>query len=340
VKKQAPIGIFDSGLGGLTVFEDIQALLPHEDLMYIADSAFAPYGDKDNAVIVQRACILSDFLVQTYRIKALVVACNTATAAAVHILRQRLEIPVIGMEPAIKPAVALTQSGVVAVLATANTLASDKFSRLFDSHQHQARIITQPCVGWVEAIEQGELYSHRTKELVKKYVQPLLEAGVDTLVLGCTHYPLLEPVIRGLVGQQVHIVSAGRAVARRLHHQLAAQHILNSQANNGKESFWTSGDIKQVSSMASLLFQRDMVFNPLPQQHETIIIEFELEKKQQRLFQALLQGEDGLAFVRCVDGMQQLWTTSSQVETLKEWLKCLPKSFNLCILQEYVWMGE
>ena len=340
MRKQSPIGIFDSGLGGLTVFEDIHALLPHEDLIYIADSAFAPYGDKDSALIVQRACVLADFLLQTHHIKALVVACNTATAEAVHILRERLQIPVIGMEPAIKPAVALTQSGVVAVLATANTLQSDKFSKLLDSHQHQARIITQPCAGWVEAIEQGDLHSDCTKVLVGKYVQPLLEEGADTFVLGCTHYPLLEPVMRDLLGEQVHVISTGGAVAKRLQHQLAAQHVLNPQREGGKQSFWTSGDGKQVSSMASALFQREIVFQPLPQQHETIIIEFELEKKQQLLFQALLQGEDGLAFVRCMHGVQQLWTTSSQIDALKDWLKCLPKSFNLCILQEYVWTGE
>ncbi|WP_081881075.1 glutamate racemase [Ghiorsea bivora] len=335
-----PIGIFDSGLGGLTVFEEIQNLLPHENLIYIADSAFAPYGDKDSVFIVRRACLLADFLVQTYHIKALVVACNTATGAAVHILRERLDIPVIGMEPAIKPAVALTQSGVVAVLATSNTLASDKFSKLLDSHQHQARIIIQPCVGWVETIEQGTLYSNWTRALVAKYVQPLLDVGVDTFVLGCTHYPLLEPVMRDLVGDQVHIISTGRAVARQLHHQLLLQHALNQHTEHGNTSFWTSGEKKQVTSMASLLFQQEMVFNPLPQQYETIIVEFSLEKKQQLLFQALLQSEDGLAFVRCVHGVQQLWTTSAQVETLKEWLKCLPKSFNLCILQEYVWTGE
>jgi len=338
--KNNPIGIFDSGLGGLTVLQDIQALLPHEDLIYIADSAFAPYGNKDSALIVQRVCMLADSLVQTHHIKALVVACNTATAEAVHILRERLQIPVIGMEPAIKPAVALTKSGVVGVLATANTLKSDKFSKLLDSHQHQARIIVQPCVGWVEAIEQGDIHSDYTKALVAKYVQPLLEAGVDTLVLGCTHYPLLEPIIRDLVGEQVHLMTTGHAVAKRLQHQLLTQHALNLQTEHGKNFFWTSGDVKQVSSMASLLFQREIVFKLLPQLHETIIIEFELEKKQQLLFQALLQGEDGLAFVRCMHGVQQLWTTSSQIDALKDWLKCLPKSFNLCILQEYVWTGE
>ncbi|MCF6208638.1 MAG: glutamate racemase [Ghiorsea sp.] len=335
-----PIGIFDSGLGGLTVLAEIRKCLPQENLTYIADSAFAPYGNKDDAMVVQRCESLACYLIDTHNIKALVVACNTATAAAIQTLREQLAIPVIGMEPAIKPAVAVTQSGVVGVLATENTLKSDKFSNLLDAHQHRARIITQPCFGLVEAIEQGDFNSEKTKQLLQGYVQPLLDEGVDTLVLGCTHYPLLEPLIRELVGEQVHMISTGSAVAKRLQSQLDAKGVLNRQAESGKESFWTSGDKRHVSAMASLLFQREMVFKPLPEKHETIIVEFTLEKKQHLLFQALLQGEDGLAFVRCVDGVQQLWTTSSQIDALKDWLKCLPKSFNLCILQEYVWTGE
>ena len=335
-----PIGIFDSGLGGLTVLQDIQALLPHESLVYIADSAYAPYGEKDTDDIVSRCLFIANILIQQHKIKALVVACNTATAAAIHVLRNTLDIPVIGMEPAIKPAVDITESGVVGVFATANTLKSDKFSNLLDAHQHRARIIAQPCVGWVETVEQGTLNTDATKQLVLKYVQPLLVEGVDTIVLGCTHYPLLEPLIRKVFGKQVHIISTGAAVAKQLQSQLDAKGALNRQAESGRESFWTSGDQRHVSNMASLLFQREMVFKPLPEKHETIIVEFTLEKKQHLLFQALLQGEDGLAFVRCKHGVQQLWTTSSQIDALKDWLKCLPKSFNLCILQEYVWTGE
>ncbi|MDQ7003346.1 MAG: glutamate racemase [Ghiorsea sp.] len=335
-----PIGIFDSGLGGLTVLRDMQAVMPHEHFVYVADSVYAPYGSKNSDIILQRSLQITAWLQGNHHIKALVVACNTATAAAVLQLRQVLDIPVIAMEPAIKPAVARTQTGVVGVLATANTLASDKFSKLLDSHQHQARIITQPCTGWVEAIEQGELESAATQTLVAAHVQPLLDAGVDTLVLGCTHYPWLEPVIRALVGEQVLIISTGFAVAKQVLHQLNIAGALNPSKEQGKVRFWTSGDGKQVSKVAGVLLQQAVLFQPMIQQHETMIIEFELEKKQQLLFQALLQGEDGLGFVRCIHGVQQLWTTSAQLDALKDWLKSLPKSFNLCILQEYVWTGE
>lgn len=259
-----PIGIFDSGLGGLTALEDIRALLPQENLVYVADSAFAPYGSKDDAMVVQRCESLACYLIDTHNIKALVVACNTATAAAIQTLREQLAIPVIGMEPAIKPAVAATQSGVVGVLATENTLKSDKFSNLLDAHQHRARIITQPCFGLVEAIEQGDFNSEKTKQLLQGYVQPLLDEGVDTLVLGCTHYPLLEPLIRELVGEQVHMISTGAAVAKQVQHTLQQSGIENQEVRQPTYSFYTSGDVAHVETLASKLLQQPIKMQPLP----------------------------------------------------------------------------
>jgi len=256
---QPPIGIFDSGLGGLTVLQPIQALLPDESLVYVADSAFAPYGNKDNAVVVQRAEYIAKYLVDKHHIKALVVACNTATAAAIQNLRAQLEIPVIGMEPALKPAVNRTKTGVVGILATENTLKSDKFSHLFDTHQHLARIITQPCFGLVEAIEQGKLEHESTQDLLLKYVQPLLDAGADTIVLGCTHYPLLEPILRQIVGEHLYIISTGEAVAQRLKAQLA--YVSTSDAT--PPLFFTSGDAELVSKVASHLIKREISFQHL-----------------------------------------------------------------------------
>jgi len=331
-----PIGIFDSGLGGLSVLKEVQALLPQEALVYVADSAFAPYGEKNERLIVQRCIHIANILVQQHHIKSLVVACNTATAAAIHILRENLDIPVIGMEPAIKPAVGMTESGVIGVLATENTLKSDKFSNLLDKHRHRARIIIQPCVGLVEAIEQGDLDTVKTQQLLARYVQPLLDAGADTIVLGCTHYPWLEPSIRKLAGEDVLIMSTGAAVAKQLQNQIKA----NINPHQALSRFYTSGDVAQVSNQASVLFQRNLVFHSLPKKHETVIIEFELKTKQHLLFQALLQGEDGLAFVRCAHGVQQLWTTSEQVEALYVWLKFLPKHLSVHVVREYIWVGK
>ena len=259
MNNHQPIGIFDSGLGGLTVFEDIQALLPHERLVYVADSAFAPYGSKDNDTVLSRAQQIADYLVEQHHIKALVVACNTATAAAIQTLRDKLDIPVVGMEPAIKPAVAMTDSGVVGVLATENTLKSDKFSGLLDKHQHQARIIIQPCFGLVEAIEQGALETESTKRLLSTYVQPMLDEGADTFVLGCTHYPWIEPVLRALVGERAHIISTGAAVARQVRKQVSDV----AGKLPGEVSFYTSGDVVLVGALASRLLERKVDFQVL-----------------------------------------------------------------------------
>ncbi len=257
------IGIFDSGLGGLTVLRELQAMMPHEHFVYVADSKYAPYGNKDSEMVLQRSLLIAETLIQTQNIQSLVVACNTATAAAVHQLRKTLYIPVIGMEPALKPAVERSKSGIVGILATENTLQSDKFSNLLDAHQHKARILTQPCAGLVEAIEQGELHSRKTKDLLASYVLPLVDEGVDTLVLGCTHYPWFESMIRELVGDDVTIISTGKAVARQVQKQVE----LNSESAKGHVSFYTTGDAGQVSQLAGLLLQSNIVFQSFSPQH-------------------------------------------------------------------------
>ncbi len=265
INPSAPIGVFDSGLGGLTVLEEIQTLMPHENLLYITDSGYAPYGNKPDTFIIQRALALAEFMVQTHGVKALVVACNTATAAAISHLRQHFEIPVIGMEPGIKPAVEMTDSGVIGVLATENTLKSDKFSNLLDVHHHRARILTQPCHGLVEAIEQGELAAAETRTLLASYVQPLLNDGVDTIVLGCTHYPLLIPLIREIAGDRIHLVSTGAAVARQLKHKLDDAGLCTPDTNAGDELYLTSGEVSHIRPLVAQLFHRDVSMAQLPQ---------------------------------------------------------------------------
>ncbi|MDX8387724.1 MAG: glutamate racemase [Ghiorsea sp.] len=264
MNKNAPIGIFDSGLGGLTVFEEIRALLPHEDLVYIADSAFAPYGNKPDTCIQERSLKQAEFLVEQCGVKALVVACNTATAAAISKLRQRFDMPVIGMEPALKPAVEMTKSGIVGILATGNTLKSDKFSSLLDIHQHRARILTQPCHGLVEAIEAGNFATFETKELLFRYLKPLLDAGVDTVVLGCTHYPWLTTLIRSIAGEHIQLVSTGSAVAKHLQHQLISNDGVTASDKKGYEQFWTSGDVHRVAAVAQALLNKKIDLKLLP----------------------------------------------------------------------------
>lgn len=187
-RAQAPVGVFDSGLGGLSVLRAIRAELPAESLLYLADSRHAPYGEKPPEFIAGRTLRVCEWLVGQ-GCKALVIACNTATAQAVHLLREQLAVPVIGVEPGLKPAVATSRSRVVGVLATESTLRSDKFARLLGNVSGDCRVLCQPGYGLVPLIERGDTHSPAVLELLRAYLLPMLEAGADTLVLGCTHYP-------------------------------------------------------------------------------------------------------------------------------------------------------
>ena len=233
--SNAPIGVFDSGIGGLSVLRHVHALLPSEELLYFADSGFAPYGEKPEAIIVERVLSIAAFL-QTFHVKAMVVACNTATAAAISALRSHYpHMQVVGVEPGLKPAAAISKSGVVGVLATTSTLASEKFQKLQQQITDAVDVcfITQACNGLVDQIEKGELNSRVTAELVERYVAPLLKQNVDTLVLGCTHYPFVQPLIDQVAksaGHSVIQVDTGEPVAKQLQ-RLLVQHSLLREAS-------------------------------------------------------------------------------------------------------------
>jgi glutamate racemase len=218
----APVGIFDSGVGGLSILRHIRAQLPHEHLVYVADSGFAPYGDKSEQVVAERSLTIARFLVARGA-KALVVACNTATGAAVKLLRERFpEMPIVGVEPGLKPAAAASRNGRIGVLATEGTLAGAKFLQLRDqiSEATGAQFLLQPCRGLADQIEFGELDSSATCAMLARYIAPLLAQGADTLVLGCTHYPLVQASIADVIAssgaRDVVLVDTGEAVARQL----------------------------------------------------------------------------------------------------------------------------
>src|SRR5690606_34331294 len=192
--SEAAIGVFDSGVGGLSVLREIRAQLPAEDLLYVADSGAAPYGERTEEFIRGRVRAIVEFFLRR-QVKAIVVACNTATAVAVELIRSQYDIPVVAVEPAVKPAAALTKSGVIGVLATSRTLSSERFARLAGNYGEGVTVLLQACPGFVEQVEKGELDSVETRGLVQRYVGPLIDQGVDTLVLGCTHYPFLRAAI-------------------------------------------------------------------------------------------------------------------------------------------------
>ena len=262
--RHSPVGVFDSGVGGLSVFRRIRTDLPHETLLYVADSGHAPYGNKPADFITRRAFAITEFLLEQDA-KAVVVACNTATAAAIAPLRAHFSLPIIGVEPALKPAVAETRSGVVGILATSNTVRSDKFAALLDQHGHRARVMVQPCPGLAECVEHGELSGSHPHALLERYLEPLLAAGVDTLVLGCTHYPFLVPLIQQLAGPEVAILDPSPAVARQLRRRLEAAHLLTDDRAASGECYFTSGAPDPTARLMARLLGWPVTLKVLPE---------------------------------------------------------------------------
>jgi glutamate racemase len=260
------IGVFDSGVGGLSVLQHIRQTLPDERLIYVADSGHVPYGDKSPAYIEARSLAITHFLA-SQGAEAIVIACNTATAVAAHTLRVKFgKMPILAMEPAVKPAIAATKSQVVGVLATVGTLQSARFAALLEKYGGwRVKIETQSCPGLVEQVERGELHSARTRELIERYTAPLLRKGADTLILGCTHYPFLAPLIREVVGEHITLIDTGAAVARHLQYRMKVE--LPPRVNGeGSETFFTSGDAEQASRIMSLLWGKEVVARQLPEE--------------------------------------------------------------------------
>jgi glutamate racemase len=251
--RGAVIGVFDSGLGGLSVLRAIRSHLPQADLLYVADSGHAPYGEKSDEFIGERSEHICRFLM-SQGAEVIVVACNTATAAAVHHLRQRWPgMPVVGVEPGVKPAVAQSRNQRVGVLATPFTLQSEKFRALIERHGGQAQIVLQPCPGLAREIEQGQLDSAALRELVQQFSQPLIDAGVDTAVLGCTHYPFVAPLFQQALGKGVRIIDTAEAVSRqtaRLVQDLPASHPARQGSSQGSTRLWSSADPALLTQVA------------------------------------------------------------------------------------------
>ncbi len=246
---QRPIGVFDSGVGGLSVLAALRAELPHESFVYLADSGHAPYGEKGDAFVTRRTLAIGRWLHTRHAAKAVVVACNTATAAAVERLRLDLPgVPVVGVEPALKPAARQTRTGHVGVLGTRGTVQSSRFARLHSTHGAEVRFSVQACDGLAHAIEQSTAEppgapaaQARIEALCARYTAALGAFGtqpgdIDTLVLGCTHYVFAEPVLRALVGPGVHIIDTGPAVARQTRRQLEAQADLATPREGGERT--------------------------------------------------------------------------------------------------------
>jgi glutamate racemase len=264
VSSSNPIGVFDSGVGGLSVFRAIRDELPSEDLIYVGDSGFAPYGERSHAFVQERAAVITEFLIGEGS-KAVVIACNTATGIAVDLLRSRFpEIPIVAVEPAVKPAAARTNTGVVGVLATSGTLASPNVTRLLNKYGVDVEILTQAGAGLVEQVEKGELSGERTRALVEKLVRPMMEKGADVLVLGCTHYPFLRAEIQEAAGSGVEVIDPATAVAREVRRRLETIGLLADSGRRSTDRFLTSGAPEEVAPIVSQLLGKPVEIERLP----------------------------------------------------------------------------
>ena len=250
----APIGVFDSGVGGLSVLRALRAELPQENFVYLSDAAHAPYGERSDEYVGARALRVADYLVAQQGVKALVVACNTATAAAIHTLRARWPaLPIVGIEPALKPAAAASQTKVVGVMATRGTLQSAKFKALLDKLRGQAQFVLQACDGLAAAIENGDEETAQT--LCARYVQAMGSFGhahgqMDHLVLGCTHYPLVESLLQTLVGPHTTLLEAGPPVSQQTGRVLAQAGLLLPPGAIGTVQLLSTGNTAELGGSA------------------------------------------------------------------------------------------
>jgi glutamate racemase len=258
-EKSSCIGVFDSGVGGLSVWREIVRQLPREDVLYLADQAHVPYGSRSLEEVRGFSESVTRFLLEQGA-KVIVVACNAASAASLHHLRKLFpRTPIVGMEPALKPAVERTKTGVVGVLATRATFQGELFASLMERYSHDVRVVTQVGEGLVEVVEAGAWNLRETEYLLMECLQPLVAAGADQLVLGCTHYPFLRPVIKRIVGNKLAVIDPAPAVARQVARVLSYLNLQTDHQRMGDHIFCSSGDVAHFATMIERMLSPSML---------------------------------------------------------------------------------
>lgn len=268
-----PIGVYDSGVGGLSVLRALREKLPGESFIYVADNANAPYGDRSSQFIESRAMRIADFLVQS-RVKALVLACNTASVVAANHLRKiHTTLPIVAMEPAIKPAAMITKSKVILVLATTNTIRSRAVANLCSRYAKDIKVILQPCPGLANQVERGQFQGGLTRQLLEEFILPGIAAGADTIVLGCTHYAFLADEISLLAGPSVTVVDPSAAIARQLARVVPETSAPHQPAAN--TTYYTSGSADEMSAFLAAIGEATEAVHVLPNNSDTPCVEAE-----------------------------------------------------------------
>ncbi len=251
--KENPIGVFDSGIGGTSIWKEIHDLLPNEDSIYLADSKNAPYGQKSKEEIIG-LCIKNTEFLLNLNCKIIVVACNTATTNAIEELRVKYDVPFVGIEPAIKPAAINSKKNSIGILATQGTLNSKLFIQNVEKFNN-TKIIEQIGHGLVTLIENGEINSAQMDKLLRNYLQPMIEAKVDYLVLGCSHYPYLIPQIKKIIPEEIKIIDSGEAVARQVKNVLIKNDLLNNKGNKGNCIFYTNSNPRALKDILNFNYK-------------------------------------------------------------------------------------
>lgn len=252
-KRTAPVGIFDSGVGGLSVLREVRRQLPGESLIFLADQIHVPYGPRPLEEVRDFAEAISRYLLSK-NVKLVVVACNAASAAALHYLRETFpQVPFVGMEPAVKPAAERTLSGMVGVLATPATFQGALYASVLERFAQGVTVLQDTCPGLVAQIEAGHIESPQTRQILENALHPMLEQGIDTVVLGCTHYPFVIPVIQDIVGAGVRVIDPAPAVARQVGRVLEAMYLLNQKERPGTLRILTSGDAGHLQALLPIL---------------------------------------------------------------------------------------
>ncbi len=270
--SKSPIGVFDSGVGGLSVLREIRLLMPNENIIYFGDQGHVPYGPRPMEQIQNFSEGITNFLLK-HGAKIIVVACNTASAAALKYLREKFsDIQFVGMEPAIKPAAEKTQTKKVGVLATPATFQGALYASVVERFASDVEIFQNTCTGLVQQIEAGELDSEKTKKILEDALLPMLEKNIDTVVLGCTHYPFVIPLIEKIVGDNVRVIDPAPAVAKQVERLLEAKGLRNQSNENGLVVFFTSGDVKSTENVVSKLISENVEIKPVTWKNDYEIV--------------------------------------------------------------------
>ncbi len=251
--EKRPIGVFDSGVGGLSVLIELEKLLPNENFVFLADQKNVPYGEKSKNELVGLVYRIADYFIKHHDVKMIVVACNTATCGAIHELRNKYSVPIVGTVPAIKKAAEMTKTGVIASISTPSTSKSEAVKKIIEDYCQNIEVLNIGCKNLENAVETGELKGDQVNDLLQTYLKDVKNSKVDYLVLGCTHYPFLKSAIRKIVGRGVKLLDGGKAIAKRAKSLLKEGGLASGQKRPGRTTYFTTDDSAKFSTVSSLL---------------------------------------------------------------------------------------